>query len=96
MKMAATSAQNINSNFFNYICNCVEQEYPVPHNLFFYKRRFFMNKKKFVAMGAVLGSLMLTQGVFAAGISVMPSQNALSVQSGEAVNKVDAVPAYMY
>ncbi len=25
-----------------------------------------------------------------------PSQNALSVQSGETVNKVDAVPAYMY
>lgn len=55
-----------------------------------------MSKKKFVAMGAVVGSLMLTQGVFAAGIAVTPSQNALSVQSGETVNRVDAVPAYMY
>lgn len=55
-----------------------------------------MSKRKFVTMGAVVGSLMLTQGVFAAGIAVTPSQNALSVQSGETVNKVDAVPAYMY
>lgn len=55
-----------------------------------------MSKKKFVTMGAIVGSLMLTQGVFAAGIAVTPSQNALSVQSGETVNKVDAVPAYMY
>ncbi|MGM9917011.1 stalk domain-containing protein [Anaerotignum sp.] len=55
-----------------------------------------MSKKKFVTMGAVVGTLMLTQGVFAAGIAMTPSQNALSVQSGETVNKVDAVPAYMY
>lgn len=55
-----------------------------------------MSKGKFVATGAIVGSLMLAQGAFAAGIAVTPSQNALSVQSGETVNKVDALPAYMY
>ena len=38
MKMADTSVQNINSNFANYICNCVEQEHPVSHNLFLFTK----------------------------------------------------------
>lgn len=55
-----------------------------------------MSKGKFVLIGSVVGSLILTQGVFAAGIVVTPSQNTLSVQSGEIIHKVDAVSAYMY
>ena len=38
MKMADTSVHNINSNFANYICNCVEQEHPVSHNLFLFTK----------------------------------------------------------
>lgn len=55
-----------------------------------------MNRRKFIVAGTVIGSLMLTQGAFAAELAVTPSQNKLSVQSGDVVQKVDAVPAYLY
>ena len=75
MKIEDISVQKINSNIFNYICNCVEQETPVPHNLFFYLRKeFFMSKRKFFITGTVVGSLLLTQSVFAAEITATPSQ----------------------
>ena len=55
MKIEDISVQKINSNIFNYICNCVEQETPVPHNLFFYLRKeFFMSKRKFFITGTGL------------------------------------------
>lgn len=59
-------------------------------------RSFFMKKKKIFLMGIAAGSIMLTQGVFAAEIDVIPSQNALLVQSGDVANRLEAVPAYMY
>lgn len=97
MKIEDISVQKINSNIFNYICNCVEQETPVPHNLFFYLRKeFFMSKRKFFITGTVVGSLLLTQSVFAAEITATPSQNTLSVQSESSIEKVEAVPAYLY
>lgn len=55
-----------------------------------------MRKKKFVSIGAIVGTLALAQGVFAAEIAVIPSQNVLSIQSGGTVNTADDVPAYMY
>ena len=55
-----------------------------------------MKRRKFVVAGTVIGSLMLTQGAFAAELAVTPSQNKLSVQSGNLVQNVDAVPAYLY
>lgn len=55
-----------------------------------------MSNVKNCVIGAVVGSFILTQGVFAADIAVAPSQNALSVKSETTINKVDAVPAYMY
>ena len=55
-----------------------------------------MKKKKIFLMGIAAGSIMLTQVVFAAEIDVIPSQNALLVQSGDVANRLEAVPAYMY
>lgn len=43
-----------------------------------------------------MASNMLAQDELADELSAAPSQNALSVQSGGTVSKVDAVPAYMY
>lgn len=53
-------------------------------------------KKKFVVVGAMAGTLIFAQSAFAAGLTVTPSKNTLSVQSGEGVQTVDAVPAYLY
>lgn len=43
-----------------------------------------------------MASNMLAQDELADELSAAPSQNALSVQAGGTVSKVDAVPAYMY
>ena len=53
-------------------------------------------KKKFVVVGAMAGTLIFTQSALAAGLAVTPSKNTLSVQSGEGVQTVEAVPAYLY
>jgi len=53
-------------------------------------------KKKFVVVGAMAGTLIFTQSALAAGLAVTPSKNMLSVQSGEGVQTVEAVPAYLY
>ena len=53
-------------------------------------------KKKFVVVGAMAGTLLLTQSAFAAGLAVTPSKNTLSVQSGIGTQTVEAVPAYLY
>lgn len=55
-----------------------------------------MNRKRIVFMGTVAGTLVLAQSAFAAEIAAVPSQNALSVQTGETVEKAEAVPAYLY
>lgn len=55
-----------------------------------------MNRKRVVFMGTVAGTLVLAQSAFAAEIAAVPSQNALSVQTGETVEKAQAVPAYLY
>lgn len=55
-----------------------------------------MRKKKFFMMVMIVGSLLLTQSVFAAEITATPSQNTLSVQSESGIEKVEAVPAYLY
>ena len=53
-------------------------------------------KKNFVVVGALAGTLIFTQSALAAGLAVTPSKNTLSVQSGEGVQTVEAVPAYLY
>ena len=53
-------------------------------------------KKKFVVAGVMTGMLLLTQSAFAAGLAVTPSKNTLSVQSGDGMQAVEAVPAYLY
>lgn len=53
-------------------------------------------KKKFVVVGAMAGTLIFTQSALAAGLAVTPSKNTLSVQTGEGVQTVEAVPAYLY
>ena len=53
-------------------------------------------KKKFVVVGAMTGTLIFTQSALAAGLAVTPSKNTLSVQTGEGVQTVEAVPAYLY
>ena len=55
-----------------------------------------MRKKNFFMMVMIAGSLLLTQSVFAAEITATPSQNTLSVQSESSIEKVEAVPAYLY
>lgn len=53
-------------------------------------------KKKIVVAGAMAGTLIFAQSAFAAGLAVTPSRNTLSVQSGDGVQTVEAVPAYLY
>lgn len=55
-----------------------------------------MSKRKFFITGTIVGSLLLTQSVFAVEIAATPSQNTLSVQSESSIEKVEAVPAYLY
>ena len=55
-----------------------------------------MTKRKYVFMGAIAGSLFIAQSVFAAGIAATPSENALSVKTGDSIEKINAVPAYLY
>ncbi len=57
---------------------------------------YIVRKKKFFMMVMIAGSLLLTQSVFAAEITATPSQNTLSVQSESGIEKVEAVPAYLY
>lgn len=54
------------------------------------------DEEKFVVVGAMAGTLIFTQSALAAGLAVTPSKNTLSVQSGEGVQTVEAVPAYLY
>lgn len=57
---------------------------------------YIVRKKNFFMMVMIAGSLLLTQSVFAAEITATPSQNTLSVQSESGIEKVEAVPAYLY
>lgn len=57
---------------------------------------YIVRKKNFFMMVMIAGSLLLTQSVFAAEITATPSQNTLSVQSESSIEKVEAVPAYLY